>query len=102
MPQSLLPNILQFIGQIDPFDKIPKQALRELASNVQITYLGKGDVVDLCESGKEKSLYIIRTGSMEQRKSDGVLRARLGSEDLFGFTFLDSEVNDEKGYRAVA
>ncbi|CAH6805868.1 DUF294 nucleotidyltransferase-like domain-containing protein [Vibrio chagasii] len=102
MPQSLLPNILQFIGQIDPFDKIPKEALRELASNVQITYLGKGDVVDLCESGKEKSLYIIRTGSMEQRKSDGVLRARLGSEDLFGFTFLDSEVNDEKGYRAVA
>ncbi|MFA0193554.1 DUF294 nucleotidyltransferase-like domain-containing protein [Vibrio artabrorum] len=102
MPQSLLPNILQFIGQIDPFDKIPKQALRELASNVQITYLGKGDVVDLCESGKEKSLYIIRTGSMEQRKSDGVLRARLGTEDLFGFTFLDSEVNDEKGYRAIA
>ena len=102
MPQSLLPNILQFIGQIDPFDKIPKEALRELASNVQITYLGKGDVVDLCESGKEKSLYIIRTGSMEQRKSDGVLRARLGSEDLFGFTFLDSEVNDEKGYRAIA
>lgn len=102
MPHSLLPNILQFIGQIDPFDKIPKEALRELAANVQITYLGKGDVVNLCESGKEKSLYIIRMGSMEQRKSDGVLRARLGSEDLFGFTFLDSEVNDEKGYRAVA
>ncbi|NOH98944.1 DUF294 nucleotidyltransferase-like domain-containing protein [Vibrio sp. 99-70-13A1] len=102
MPQSLLPNILQFIGQIDPFDKIPKDALRELSSHVQIIYLGKGDVVDLCESGKEKSLYIIRTGSMEQRKSDGVLRARLGSEDLFGFTFLDSEVNDEKGYRAIA
>lgn len=102
MPHSLLPNILQFIGQIDPFDKIPKEALRELGANVQITYLGKGDVVNLCESGKEKSLYIIRMGSMEQRKSDGVLRARLGSEDLFGFTFLDSEVNDEKGYIAVA
>ncbi|MGB1321399.1 MAG: DUF294 nucleotidyltransferase-like domain-containing protein, partial [Vibrio gallaecicus] len=102
MSQSLLPNILQFIGQIDPFDKIPKDALRELSSHVQIIYLGKGDVVDLCESGKEKSLYIIRTGSMEQRKSDGVLRARLGSEDLFGFTFLESKVNDDKGYRAIA
>ncbi|WP_299692740.1 DUF294 nucleotidyltransferase-like domain-containing protein [uncultured Vibrio sp.] len=102
MSQSLLPNILQFIGQIDPFDKIPKKAIRELASNVQITYLAKGDVVDLGESGKEKSLYIIRTGSMEQRKSDGVLRARLGSEDLFGFTFLNSDVNDEEGYRAIA
>ncbi|PQJ84210.1 DUF294 nucleotidyltransferase-like domain-containing protein [Aliivibrio sifiae] len=102
MPQSLLPNIIQFIGQIDPFDKIPKEALRELAAYIQITYLSKGEVVDMCEVGKEKSLYIIRTGSMEQRKSDGVLRARLGSEDLFGFTFLDSDMDDEKGYRATA
>ena len=65
-------------------DKIPKEALRELAAHIQITYLSKGEVVDMCEVGKEKSLYIIRTGSMEQRKSDGVLRARLGSEDLSG------------------
>tara|TARA_R110001583_G_scaffold8952_2_gene42243 strand:+ start:22492 stop:24435 length:1944 start_codon:yes stop_codon:yes gene_type:complete len=104
MPQSLFPNIIQFLGQIDPFDKIPKQALHELASLVQITYLSKGDIVDLCESGKEKSLYIIRTGSMEQRKADGVLRARLGSEDLFGFTFLadDMDNDNEEGYRAIA
>ncbi|MGB5445118.1 MAG: DUF294 nucleotidyltransferase-like domain-containing protein, partial [Psychromonas sp.] len=102
MPHSLFPNIIQFLGQIDPFDKIPKAALRELASHVQIIYLGKGDVVDLCQSGKEKSLYIIRTGSMEQRKADGVLRARLGPEDLFGFTFFDKEMNNEKGYQAIA
>lgn len=102
MPQSLLPNIIQFIGQIDPFDKIPKDALRELASHIQITYLSKGEVVEMCEIGKEKSLYIIRTGSMEQRKSDGVLRARLGSEDLFGFTFLNSDMDNEQGYKATA
>ncbi|PMJ93974.1 putative nucleotidyltransferase substrate binding domain-containing protein [Vibrio sp. 10N.261.55.A7] len=102
MPQSLIPNIIQFIGQIDPFDKIPKEALRELAFNVQITYLSKGEVVDLDEEGKEKSLYIVRTGSMEQRKSDGVLRARLGSEDLFGFTFLDSNMDNDNSYKAIA
>lgn len=102
MPHSLFPNIIQFLGQIDPFDKIPKNALQALASFVQITYLSKGDIIDLCESGKEKSLYIIRTGSMEQRKSDGVLRARLGSEDLFGFTFFDEKMDNDNGYRAIA
>ena len=102
MTHSLIPNIVQFIGQIDPFDKLPKELLRQLALNVQITYLGKGEVIDLCEPGKEKSLYIIRSGSMEQRKADGVLRARLGAEDLFGFTFLDEQMDNEKGYRAIA
>ncbi|MGF1765684.1 DUF294 nucleotidyltransferase-like domain-containing protein [Aliivibrio kagoshimensis] len=102
MPQSLLPNIIQFIGQIDPFDKIPKQALKALASHVKISYLAKGETVDLSADGKEKSLYIVRTGSMEQRKVDGVLRARLGTEDLFGFTFLDAEMDSDNGYRAVA
>ncbi|MDE1221556.1 DUF294 nucleotidyltransferase-like domain-containing protein [Vibrio aestuarianus] len=102
MTQSLLPNIVQFVGQIDPFDKVPKEALRELSSHIQIVYLAKGEVIDLCLEGQEKSLYIIRTGSMEQRKADGVLRARLGTEDLFGFTFLEGNVDDNNGYSAIA
>ncbi|USD67334.1 putative nucleotidyltransferase substrate binding domain-containing protein [Vibrio sp. SCSIO 43136] len=102
MTESLLPNILQFIGQIDPFDKIPQPALRELASQVQITYLSKGEVIDLCAKDQEKSLYIVRTGSMEQRKKDGVLRAKLGAEDLFGFTALSEDVDGDKGYKAIA
>lgn len=104
MTESLLPNIVQFIAQIDPFDKLPKTAVRELAGNVQITYLCKGDTVDLCKEGKEKSLYMIRTGSMEQRKKDGVLRAKLEAEDIFGFTFLSKDVdsNSDKGYKAIA
>ncbi|KII75377.1 putative nucleotidyltransferase substrate binding domain-containing protein [Vibrio renipiscarius] len=103
MTESLLPNILQFISQIDPFDKIPKKGLRDVAAHVQITYLAKGEVIDLCHgSNKEKALYIIRTGSMEQRKSDGVLRAKLEPEDLFGFTFLDKEVDNANGYQAIA
>ncbi|MDE1335238.1 DUF294 nucleotidyltransferase-like domain-containing protein [Vibrio aestuarianus] len=102
MTQSLLPNIVQFVGQIDPFDKIPKAALRELSNHIQIVYLAKGEVIDLCLEGQEKSLYIIRTGSMEQRKKDGVLRARLGTEDLFGFTFLEGNVDDNNGYSATA
>ncbi|UYI50090.1 DUF294 nucleotidyltransferase-like domain-containing protein [Vibrio natriegens] len=102
MTDSLLPNILQFISQIDPFDKVPKEALRELASCVKIAYLSKGEVVDQGASKLEKSLYVIRTGSIEQRKSDGVLRAKLEPEDLFGFTFLGNEVENGKEYQAIA
>jgi len=102
MNHSLIPNIIQFIGHIDPFDKIPKELLRMIAGHVQITYLGKGEVVDLSDPCKEKALYIIRTGSMEQRKDNGVLRARLGDEDLFGFTFLNEHMDKDKGYKAIA
>ena len=102
MTDSLLPNILQFLGSVDPFDKIPKVALREIAAHVQISYLGKGQNIDLCNPSKEKSLYVIRTGSIEQRKSDGVLRAKLGPEDLFGFTMLGATVDSNQGYHAIA
>lgn len=118
MPNALLPNITQFLCNIDPFDKLPKELVREVASEIKITYLGKGDTIDPCgeqvgpvddslphtegEGKKHKYLYVIRTGSMEQRQADGVLRARLGSEDLFGFTFLDDNVTSESGYHAVA
>ncbi|MCL1142047.1 putative nucleotidyltransferase substrate binding domain-containing protein [Shewanella gaetbuli] len=102
MDESLLPNVTQFLVQIDPFDKLPKAVVRELAQQIKIIYVGQGEVVDLSSDKQEKHLYIIRSGEMEQRKKNGVLRARLESEDLFGFTFLDSEVNDEQGYQAIA
>lgn len=102
MSESLLPNILQFIRQIDPFDKLPKESVRELAGQVQISYLMQGESIDPKPDDKDKYLYIVRTGSMEQRKTNGVLRARLGSEDLFGFTFLQNDLAEEKAYRVVA
>ncbi|MFA0086804.1 histidine kinase [Vibrio sp. 10N.286.49.C2] len=117
MSHALLPNITQFLSHIDPFDKLSDPLLRQIAAEIKIIYLGKGDVIDPCsglvdthskgdqeECGdkKRKYLYVIRTGSMEQRKTDGVLRARLGAEDLFGFTFLDDDVTSETGYQAVA
>ncbi len=102
MSDPLLPNIIQFIGQIDPFDQIPKAALRELAGQVQITYLCKGEHVDPYAEGSERYLYIIRTGSMEQRNRDGVLRARVGPEDLFGFTSLSTTTDPDQEYEAIA
>lgn len=102
MNDSLLPNVLQFVGQIDPFDKVPKPALKQLCQTIEIAYIGKGESIEQDTQSEEKSLYIIRTGSMEQRKSDGVLRARLGPEDIFGFTFLAEKRNNNEEYKATA
>ncbi|WED29389.1 DUF294 nucleotidyltransferase-like domain-containing protein [Vibrio sp. DW001] len=101
MPETLLPNIVQFIAQTDPFDKLPITIVRELSLQIQITYLGIGEVIDM-EDKENRYLYIIRTGSVEQRLKNGVLRARLGSEDLFGFTFLDERAEEQGRYSATA
>ncbi len=61
-------------------------------------------MVDLCESGKEKvALTSFGPVLWNKEKSDGALVRNLGSENFVRpLPFLDSEVNDEKGYRAIA
>ena len=102
MNQSLLPNILGFIAQVDPFDKLPADLLDQIVGSVSITYLARGEQIHFHSECEARYLYIIRTGAMEQRKPNGVLRARLGPEDLFGFTFLEPLTQAEDGYKAVA
>jgi CBS domain-containing protein len=102
MIQSLLPNILEFISQIDPFDKLPADLNKQIAGSISITYLARGDKIEPQSDSDKKYLYIIRNGVMEQRKPNGVLRARLGPEDLFGFTFLEPQSNAEDSYSAIA
>ncbi|WP_153448848.1 putative nucleotidyltransferase substrate binding domain-containing protein [Vibrio algicola] len=102
MSQSLLPNIHNFMANIDPFDKLPASVVQEVVSKVKITYLAKGEEIHFNSDTQERFLYVIRTGAVEQRMQDGSLRARLGEEDQFGFTFLDVLAESENGYRAVA
>ena len=101
MSDTLLPNIIQFMKQIDPFDILPESIVKALSQQIQITYLAKGEAIEL-DNEQYKYLYIIRTGSVEQRLKTGVLRARLGTEDLFGFTFFDSNDDGDAKYTATA
>ncbi|MDV7103840.1 putative nucleotidyltransferase substrate binding domain-containing protein [Vibrio sp. TH_r3] len=101
MSDTLLPNIIQFMKQIDPFDILPESIVKALSQQIQITYLAKGEAINL-DNEQHKYLYIIRTGSVEQRLKTGVLRARLGTEDLFGFTFFDSNDDGDAKYTATA
>lgn len=102
MPQTLIPNIHDFLARIDPFDKLPKELQRKIACAIKITYLAKGEQIHFGGEYKLRYLYVIRTGSMEQRKHNGVLRAKLGAEDLFGFTFLDEQKESLEDYTATA
>ena len=102
MPQTLIPNIHDFLSRIDPFDKLPRELQRQIASSIKITYLAKGEQIHFGGEYELRYLYIIRTGSMEQRKHNGMLRAKLSEEDLFGFTFLEEHKEDEEDYTATA
>ncbi|PKF60565.1 histidine kinase [Psychromonas sp. psych-6C06] len=102
MPQTLIPNIHDFIARIDPFDKLPRDLQRQIASSIKIIYLAKGEQIHFGGEHELRYLYVIRTGSMEQRKHSGMLRAKLSEEDLFGFTFLEKHKEDKEDYTATA
>lgn len=102
MGSSLLPNIHDFLAKIDPFDKFPSELVEHIAAHVNIRYLAKGEEIHFSAQCSERFLYLIRTGAIEQRMPDGSLRARLGEDDQFGFTFLEPLANAEDGYKAVA
>ncbi|EJB0233449.1 DUF294 nucleotidyltransferase-like domain-containing protein [Vibrio vulnificus] len=102
MGRSVTPNIVDFLIRIDPFDKLPKALVESLANSVQIKYLVKGETISFSSLCERRYLYIIRTGAIEQRTPTGELRARLGHEDQFGFTFLAPLDSAENGYQAEA
>ncbi|EIV8466686.1 CBS domain-containing protein [Vibrio vulnificus] len=102
MGTSVTPNIVDFLIRIDPFDKLPKALVESLANSVQIKYLVKGETISFSSLCERRYLYIIRTGAIEQRTPTGELRARLGHEDQFGFTFLAPLDSAENGYQAEA
>ena len=86
MESSLLPNILAFIAKVYPFNQLPTDLQRTISASIQIGYYVRGE--SIANDGDEKFLYVVRVGAVEQRKSTGTLRARLGPGDLFGFSWL--------------
>jgi CBS domain-containing protein len=102
MGSSLTPNIYDFLIKLDPFDKLPGEIVESLSNQVKVRYLAQGERIEFSALCEDRYLYIIRTGAIEQRRSDGQLRSRLGEEDQFGFTFLEPLKDSEDGYFAEA
>ncbi|CAH8234739.1 DUF294 nucleotidyltransferase-like domain-containing protein [Vibrio aestuarianus] len=102
MGTSLTPNIYDFLIRLDPFDKLPRDIVESLSNQVKVRYLAQSEQIEFSALCEDRYLYIIRTGAIEQWRPDGQLRARLGEEDQFGFTFLAPLKDSEDGYRAQA
>ncbi|SHO58185.1 putative nucleotidyltransferase substrate binding domain-containing protein [Vibrio quintilis] len=102
MGSSLTPNIYDFLIKIDPFDKLPDEIVSYLSGQVKVRYLSQGERIEFSALCEDRYLYIIRTGAIEQKRADGQLRARLGEDDQFGFTFLEPLKDTEDGYYAEA
>ncbi|GAB7220386.1 DUF294 nucleotidyltransferase-like domain-containing protein [Vibrio comitans] len=100
MGSSITPNIRDFLTRLDPFDKLPLSLVESLSNSVVVRYLAKDEIITFSALCTKRYLYIIRTGAIEQRSRDGSLRARLGIDDQFGFTFLDPLEKAEDGYEA--
>ncbi|MEZ9043046.1 MULTISPECIES: DUF294 nucleotidyltransferase-like domain-containing protein [unclassified Vibrio] len=102
MGTSASNNIFDFLIHLDPFDLLPKQVVESLAGSVTVKYLAKGEIIEFHSMCEKRYLYVIRKGAIEQRTQINKLRARLGEEDQFGFTFLEPLNEAEDGYRAEA
>lgn len=98
MNNELLPNIVSFLQMILPFSQLPKIALNDIAKTIDILLLGPEE--SLPQSDDSMYLYIVRSGVIQQNNLDGTLRAKLGTEDIFGFSFQPNETN--AGYSIIA
>ncbi|WP_386686932.1 putative nucleotidyltransferase substrate binding domain-containing protein [Lonepinella sp. MS14437] len=87
---SLIPNIELFIAQVPPLSYLPKSLISQIANNINIRYIPKGEnIID--SQNNEHNLYIIRVGEVEQINPDGRLRAKLESGSIFGFSILNNK-----------
>ncbi|MEA1064101.1 DUF294 nucleotidyltransferase-like domain-containing protein [Erwinia sp. HR93] len=101
MTEELLPNIVSFLHAIPPFDRLPSKVLQKIAAQVDILWLDKGMPLNT-QAEPPGCLYILRTGAVEQRHLDGTLRARLGAEDIFGFSLLHALKEQRVEYHTLA
>jgi len=102
MDDSLLPNVINFLSQTDPFDNLPSSLLQDIVPVVQISYLKKDDCLYNKKKVNDRLLYVIRMGAVEQRTVDNKLRAQLETGDLFGFGWLTSDTEEDEYYSVTA
>ncbi|MCG9696343.1 DUF294 nucleotidyltransferase-like domain-containing protein [Shewanella sp. Isolate11] len=87
MDASELQPVVQFLGQLIPFDSLSAATLERCCRSLTVGYYSKASkYVPLDESHPQ--LYIVRSGAFEVRDEQGELIDRLGDGDFFGFPSL--------------
>ncbi|CAG9296265.1 DUF294 nucleotidyltransferase-like domain-containing protein [Celerinatantimonas diazotrophica] len=76
-------EVLAFIRQFEPFDKLSEEQLELVASQVSISYY-RADCDIFLYGDPISDLYMVRSGSVEIFRRNGELYNRLGEGELFG------------------
>lgn len=80
-------DLLEFLTQTPPFDRLDQQALRQAVAGMQEMYLCQANVADIFQD-PEPRLYLVRSGAFDLYTRDGQHVERLEPGDLFGFPSL--------------
>jgi CBS domain-containing protein len=76
-------EIHDFLLQCHPLNKLPADALRLLANDIEITYFARGQTV--LQPGEQNDwLYLIRSGAVSRTDHNDGLVAQFGQKDFFG------------------
>ncbi|MFC0672461.1 putative nucleotidyltransferase substrate binding domain-containing protein [Brachybacterium hainanense] len=97
-PQDV-PGILDFVSSCHPLDRMPPSVSYALAAAADTVVVPEGTVV-FADGDLNDLVHLVRSGAVEQRESDGSLRARLGEGDFFGRRSATS--GTRTGYSATA
>ncbi|MGQ0287439.1 DUF294 nucleotidyltransferase-like domain-containing protein [Pasteurellaceae bacterium 22721_9_1] len=87
---SLIPNIELFIAQVPPLNYLPPEAIAQIASQIEIRYIPKGELI-VSHTEQNPHLYIIRIGEVDQIDEKGDLRAKLEEGAIFGFSIFNRD-----------
>lgn len=102
MQQLTTTQIIDFIEGVDPFSQFNRHDLGIIADAFKVITLKQNKSISLNKRDNEKHVYLVYQGAVEQKKPDGSIRARLGAEDLFGFTFIEQTHHQQSPYIVCA
>ena len=76
-------EILNFISQFPPFDKLPEEKLQQVALQVEVAYY-RADTILFNLGDEIHDLFLIRSGVIEIYRRKGELYNRIDEGDIFG------------------
>ena len=79
----------QFLSQCPPFSALSEQALGQCLKKLCITYEKAGTVLEL--SNQDNDIFLLRSGSVEIKNSQGEFIDRLSSGGVYGRPLVDNE-----------
>jgi len=93
-------EIFQYLSNCDPISKLEQKIQKKIALSIEIIYI-KRDQIILEPDTKNDWLYIIRSGAIERKESDGSIVGQFEEKDFFGQASLKRGGKVERTITAI-